>query len=112
MNAARRRDSASSGSPACTGPSCRTSRQGSNSPSTARARTATALSPLVMCSTALLLSCEHAADPAVRVGHVARIARDQVEVDVHARLARGLPDVDPDVVAVGLVLLMNEPLRA
>jgi hypothetical protein len=43
---------------------------------------------------------KHAAHAAARVGHVALAARDQVHVDVHARLAGGFADVDADVVAI------------
>src|SRR5688572_30592165 len=53
------------------------------------------------------LALEHAANAAAGVLDVAAIARDQVEVDVHARLSRGRADVGADVVAVRGILLLN-----
>src|SRR4029077_3573174 len=44
--------------------------------------------------------CEHAADAAARIGHVAAMARDQVDMDMQARLPGGAADVDADIIAV------------
>ena len=47
------------------------------------------------------LAGDHVPDAAARVVHVAAVARDDVHVQMHDRLARGLPRVEADVVAVG-----------
>ena len=48
-----------------------------------------------------LFFCQYAANAATRIGDVADVAGNQVDVNVHACLAARLPDVDADVVAVG-----------
>jgi len=40
------------------------------------------------------LAIEHAPDAALRIGDIPLVARDQVNVNVHARLTRGLSDID------------------
>jgi hypothetical protein len=54
---------------------------------------------------------QHAANAAARVRDVARVARDQVHVDMHPRLAAGLADVDADVVTVRRMLGLDLPLH-
>jgi len=48
------------------------------------------------------------ADAAAGVGHVAFVARDEVEVEVEDGLASGPSDVQADVVAVGVVAVGHE----
>src|SRR5262245_510130 len=55
---------------------------------------------------------QYAADTAARVGHVAGISRDEVYVNVHARLTAGGSDVDADIVAIGPVLFSDDALGA
>ena len=50
---------------------------------------------------------QHAPDPALRIWHIARIARYQVHMNMHARLACRFPHIHSDVVAVGRMLLLN-----
>jgi hypothetical protein len=57
-----------------------------------------------------LTARQYAADTPARVGHVAGIARDEVNVNVHARLAARGSDIDADIVAVGSVLISNDGL--
>jgi hypothetical protein len=47
---------------------------------------------------------DHVPDSTAGVGDIAAVAGDQVDVEVWDSLAGGSADVDPDVVAVGLVL--------
>ena len=47
-------------------------------------------------------------NPAAWVRHVAVAARDDVEVEVRHRLARGIADVDPDVESVGVPVLTDD----
>src|SRR6185503_18017806 len=54
------------------------------------------------------LAPKHATHPAARIGHVARIARDEMDVNMHAGLAGGLADVGADVPAVGRMLLAHD----
>ena len=54
---------------------------------------------------------DHVADPAARVGHVARVPRNDVNVQVEDRLPGRPPDVDPDVVAVGCMRRLDRRLR-
>jgi len=53
---------------------------------------------------------QHAADAAARVSHVAGIARDKVDVNMHARLAARGSNVDTDIVAIGLMLFGDDGL--
>src|SRR5262245_32851447 len=53
---------------------------------------------------------QYAADAAAGVGYVAGIARDEVNVNVHARLAARDPDVDANIVAIGPVLFSDDTL--
>ena len=46
------------------------------------------------------LSREHATNAARRIGDIAGIARNEMDMDVHARLARGAADVHADVVSI------------
>lgn len=59
----------------------------------------------------LMLRCcsigQHAANTAAWIGYVSGIARDEMDVNVHARLAAGTADIDADIVAVGGKLLLN-----
>src|SRR5262249_51184245 len=55
---------------------------------------------------------QHAANAAARVGHVAVIARDEMQMHVHARLPAGAPDIGADVVAVRRELLLDMRLGA
>lgn len=50
------------------------------------------------------------ADATARIGHIARIARNQVDVEVEDRLARRCAAIDADVVAVGPVFLLDDRL--
>ena len=54
---------------------------------------------------------KYAPDPTCRVGNVAGIARNEVNVDVHARLACGTPNVHSDVVSVRRILRLDERTR-
>jgi hypothetical protein len=51
---------------------------------------------------------QHVAHAAAGIGDVAQVARDDVEVEVIYRLPRGGADVQPKVVAVGRVLLVDD----
>ena len=53
---------------------------------------------------------QHAADAAARVSYVTGIARDKVDVNVHARLTTRGSDVDTDIVAIGSMLFGNDGL--
>jgi hypothetical protein len=53
---------------------------------------------------------QHATDAAARVSHVAGIARDKVDVNVHARLATRGSDVDTYIVAIGPMLFGDDGL--
>lgn len=55
----------------------------------------------------LLLLRYHSPYAAAGVLHVSLVARDEVDVDVVDRLARCAADVDPDVVALGMMLLVE-----
>ena len=55
---------------------------------------------------------QYAADTAARVSHVAGIARDKVDVNVHARLTTRCSDVDTDIVAIGAMLFSDDGLRS
>src|SRR5262249_24843988 len=59
-----------------------------------------------------LPASKHGADAAARVGHVAGIARDKMNVNVHARLAARGSDVNADIVAARPALLGDDSLRA
>src|SRR5512139_1020817 len=60
----------------------------------------------------LRLVRQHPPHPAARVFLVAAITRDQVDVQVRHALAAGLAVVDADVVAVGLVMAVDDVLGA
>src|SRR6185436_9566016 len=83
MKRARSSESASSDSPARTGPSCSTSRQGRMVPCTTCRMTATAWSPLVMCSNASGLEVLPGAD--VAAGHYGGDSEDREQ---HVELRR------------------------
>ncbi len=51
---------------------------------------------------------DHAPHPAPGVRHIPGIPRDDVDVQVHHRLAGDLSDVDADVVAAGMEALVEE----
>src|SRR5262245_14480179 len=53
---------------------------------------------------------QYTADAAAGVSYVAGIARDEVNVNVHARLAARGSDVDADIVAIGPVLFSDDSL--
>src|SRR5262245_42169082 len=55
---------------------------------------------------------QYAADTAARVGHVAGTSRDEVYVNVHARLTAGGSDVDADIVAIGPVFFSDNGVGA
>src|SRR5262245_12330270 len=57
-----------------------------------------------------LAAGQYAADAAAGVSYVAGIARDEVNVNVHARLAARGSDVDADIVAIGPVLFSDDGL--
>jgi hypothetical protein len=60
----------------------------------------------------MLLTGQYAADATARVGYVAGIARDEVNVNVHAPLAARGPDIDADIVAIGPMLFSDAGLGA
>jgi hypothetical protein len=54
-----------------------------------------------------LIEGYYAAHPALRVFHIALVPWNHVDVDMRYRLARHLANIDTDVVAIRLVLLMR-----
>lgn len=57
------------------------------------------------------LAGDHVPDAPTRIVHVAAVAGNHVDVEVHDGLARGLASVEADVVAVGLVGLVEFRFR-
>ena len=55
----------------------------------------------------ILLTWNHAANTALGVGYVALVSWDDVHVAVEDRLPRSLANIDADVVAIGVVTLVN-----
>src|SRR6266704_2634218 len=53
---------------------------------------------------------QHAANSAGRIRHIASVARNEMDVNVHAVLSCRLADIDADVEAVRRVLLLDERL--
>jgi len=54
---------------------------------------------------------QNASNAAARIRDITRIAWDQMYVNMHARLTSRFPDIHADVISVGRVLRMNEPVR-
>jgi hypothetical protein len=58
-----------------------------------------------------LLGRDHPAYPAARGVNVATVTRDEVKVDVVNGLPGGRADVNADVIAIGLVYLIDQGAR-
>ena len=58
-----------------------------------------------------MISCQYAADPARGIANVARVPRDEMNVHMHARLARGATNVHSNVVTVWRMLRMYKRSR-
>lgn len=52
-------------------------------------------------------SGNYVAHAASRIGGIACIARDDMDVDVHNRLSGDFPDIHPDVVAVRVIVAVE-----
>jgi hypothetical protein len=54
--------------------------------------------------------CQYTANATTWISHITNVARDQVNVDMHARLTSSLPDVNANVVPIGPVIALYKML--